>query len=105
MMGREKANCVASLSQYYDALAEKQGRYEAIGIVSIVSGAIFVVLLLSTCAVTAATRPKRAKPAKVIGKMEIEQHFPVTTASSMLTCVICLVPIQEEEPCRTLQCT
>merc|ERR1712176_768354 len=101
-MGREKANCVASLSEHYDALAESEGRSS---IIKHVAAGLCGVLLLTCCGLTVAKHPKRAKPAKVIGKTEIEQHFPVTTASSTPTCTICLVPIQEEEQCRTLQCT
>merc|ERR1712048_1256025 len=62
-------------------------------------------LLCVICVFWVAKSENEKIKAKVIGKIEIEQCFPVTTVSSTPTCTICLVPIQEEEHCRTLQCT
>mmetsp|Transcript_31959 Transcript_31959/g.68027 ORF Transcript_31959/g.68027 Transcript_31959/m.68027 type:complete len:137 (+) Transcript_31959:85-495(+) len=45
-----------------------------------------------------------AAEAEVIGASTIERCFPVLTTCSTAQCAVCLFPVEEEQPCRKLQC-
>mmetsp|Transcript_19336 Transcript_19336/g.53088 ORF Transcript_19336/g.53088 Transcript_19336/m.53088 type:complete len:147 (-) Transcript_19336:32-472(-) len=82
---------------------------------NVLPGIVFMTMLILAVAIAwCLTRSHRSmrwcgrRPApqrkKLVTKEEVEQRFPVTKAQHDSTCVVCLVSITADEPCRITQC-
>lgn len=121
----ENVGCVQSLSSYYGDFTWQHEKYSKDAIVGSTTLALLCMVYVaiaclcrskfsedrhqSTEATSNIVDPQQCV-ARVIGKEEIDRQFPtlcgadVVKATISSTCVVCLLPVTFEEPCKNLQC-
>jgi len=109
-------NCWNSLSEY-DEETERQARiqmivkYSAFGAVALVGCSIGCLIVCYRCHCKRRREIRRDAPAegsgpqpRTIGQATIEKVFPPGSSTNGGQCAVCLVTIEEDQPCRSLQC-